>query len=62
MATPTLEEKCTQLQLMSAPAFLAAWAERHPADRGLVREVLGGGDPTTATYVGNAKAGRFLVE
>ena len=40
MATPTLEEKCTQLQLMSAPAFLAAWAERHPADRATVRHVL----------------------
>ena len=34
MATPTLEEKLTQLQLMSAPAFLVAWGERHPAERG----------------------------
>ena len=42
MAIPTLEEKLTQLQLMSAPAFLAAWSERHPAERGLVREVLDG--------------------
>ena len=42
MATPTLEEKLTQLQLMSAPAFLAAWGERHPAERGAVREVLEG--------------------
>lgn len=42
MATPSLEEKLTQLQLMSAPAFLAAWAERHPAERATVREVLGG--------------------
>ena len=40
MATPTLEEKCTQLQLMSAPAFLAAWGERHPAERAAVRPVL----------------------
>ena len=32
MTSPTLEEKLTQLQLMSAPAFLAAWAERHPAE------------------------------
>ena len=40
MATPTLEEKLTQLQLMSAPAFLAAWGERHPAERARVREVL----------------------
>jgi DNA replication protein DnaC len=41
MATsPTLDEKLTQLQLMSAPAFLAAWAERHPGQRAVVREVL----------------------
>lgn len=40
MATPTLDEKLTQLQLMSAPAFLAAWGERHPAERAQVREVL----------------------
>lgn len=40
MTIPTLEEKCTQLQLMSAPVFLAAWAERHPAERAVVREVL----------------------
>lgn len=42
MATPSLEEKLTQLQLMSAPAFLTAWAERHPAERATVREVLAG--------------------
>ncbi len=40
MTPPSLEEKCTQLQLMSAPAFLAAWSERHPTDRAVVREVL----------------------
>ena len=40
MATPTLEEKLLQLQLMSAPAYLAAWGERHPADRARVREVF----------------------
>ena len=40
MATLTLEEKLTQLQFMSAPAALAAWGERHPAERGRVREVL----------------------
>jgi len=40
MATPTLEEKLTQLQLMSAPAFLAAWGERHPAERATVRQIL----------------------
>jgi DNA replication protein DnaC len=40
MPTPTLEEKLTQLQLMSAPAFLAAWEARHPAERAAVREVL----------------------
>ena len=42
MATPTLEEKLTQLHLMSAPAFLAAWGERHPAERAAVRAVLEG--------------------
>lgn len=40
MATPTLEEKLLQLQLMSAPAFLAAWGERHPAERARLREAL----------------------
>ena len=40
MATPTLEEKLLQLQLMSAPAFLAAWGERHPAERARLRESL----------------------
>ena len=40
MPTPTLEEKLTQLQLMSAPAFLTAWSERHPAERATVRKVL----------------------
>ncbi len=40
MATPTLEEKCTQLQLMSAPACLAAWAARHPAQQTGLREAL----------------------
>jgi hypothetical protein len=42
MAPPTLEEKLTQLQLMSAPAWLAAWETRHPAQRAAVREVLEG--------------------
>jgi len=40
MATPTLEEKLRHLQLMSVPASLAAWAERHPAEGARVREVL----------------------
>jgi DNA replication protein DnaC len=40
MAPLTLEEKLTQLQFMSAPAFLAAWGERYPAERARVREVL----------------------
>jgi DNA replication protein DnaC len=40
MATPTLEAKCTQLQLMSAPAFLTAWGERHPTQRAALREAL----------------------
>lgn len=40
MATPTLDEKLTQLQLMGAPAFLAAWGEQHPAERAPVRAVL----------------------
>ncbi len=42
MAPLTLEEKLTQLQLMSAPAWLAAWETRHPAQRAAVREVLEG--------------------
>jgi hypothetical protein len=42
MAPLTLEEKLLQLQVMSAPAALAAWGERHPAERGRVREVLEG--------------------
>jgi len=33
MAPPTLEEKCTQLQLMSAPAWLTDWGARHPSRR-----------------------------
>jgi DNA replication protein DnaC len=40
MATPTLEEKLTQLQLTSAPAWLAAWGERHPEQRAAVRAAL----------------------
>jgi DNA replication protein DnaC len=40
MPTPTLEEKLTQLQLMSAPAFLSAWGERHPEQRAAVRAAL----------------------
>jgi len=40
MATPTLDEKLTQLQLMGAPAFLAAWGARHPEQQAAVRAVL----------------------
>jgi hypothetical protein len=40
MATPTLDEKLTQLQLMGAPAFLAAWGAQHPAERAPVQAVL----------------------
>jgi len=40
MATPTLEEKLMQLQLMSTPAFLAMWEKRYPAERGRVREPI----------------------
>jgi len=40
MATPTLEEKLTQLQLTSAPAWLVAWGERHPEQRAAVRAAL----------------------
>ena len=29
MAMPTLDDKLTQLQLRSAPAWFAAWGERH---------------------------------
>jgi len=40
MATPTLDEKLTQLQLMGAPAFLGAWGARHPEQQAGVRAVL----------------------
>ncbi len=40
MATLTLEEKCTQLQLMGAPAFLTAWGARHPEQEAAVRAAL----------------------
>jgi DNA replication protein DnaC len=35
-----LEEKLLQLQLMSAPAFLAAWVPEHPEQQALVRAAL----------------------
>ncbi len=37
---PTLEEKLTQLQLRSAPAFLSAGGERHPEQGAAVRAAL----------------------
>ena len=40
MATPTLDEKRTQLQLMGAPAWLAAWGARHPEQQAAVRAAL----------------------
>lgn len=40
MTPLTLDEKLTQLQLMSAPAALAAWGAQHPAEHARVREVL----------------------
>lgn len=40
MASLTLEQKLLQLQLMSAPAGLAAWEARHPEERARVRAVL----------------------
>lgn len=40
MATPTLDEKLTQLQLRGAPAFLAAWGARHPEQQATVRAAL----------------------
>jgi len=36
----TLEQKLTQLQLLSAPEPLAAWEARHPTERERVRAVL----------------------
>lgn len=36
----TLEQKLTQLQLLSTPEALAAWEARHPAERERVRTVL----------------------
>jgi DNA replication protein DnaC len=40
MAPLTLEQKLTQLQFLSAPETLAAWAARHPAEREAVRAAL----------------------
>jgi len=40
MTPLTLEQKLTQLQLLSAPEALAAWEARHPAEREAVRAVL----------------------
>jgi crotonobetainyl-CoA:carnitine CoA-transferase CaiB-like acyl-CoA transferase len=36
----TLEQKLTQLQLLSAPETLTAWEARHPAERAAVRAGL----------------------
>ena len=36
----TLEQKLTQLHLLSAPETLAAWEARHPTDRAQIRAVL----------------------
>jgi DNA replication protein DnaC len=40
MAPTPLDEKLTQLQLMSAPAWLTAWGERHPEQQAAVRAAL----------------------
>jgi DNA replication protein DnaC len=40
MAPLTLEQKLTQLQLLSAPETLATWEARHPAERAAGRAVL----------------------
>ena len=40
MPPPTLEQKLTQLQLLSGPETLAAWEARHPEARVPVRAVL----------------------
>jgi hypothetical protein len=40
METPTLEQKLTQLQLLSAPETLATWAARPPGERAAVRAAL----------------------
>ena len=40
MTTPTLDERLTRLQLMGAPAFLAAWSARHPEQQAVVRDAL----------------------
>ena len=45
MTIPTLEEKCTQLQLMSAPAFLAACGAAH------MKTMLATGELATLTNV-----------
>ena len=40
MATPTLEEKLAQLQLRSAPTWLASWGKDHPEQRAAVHAAL----------------------
>ncbi len=35
-----LDEKCAQLQLMSAPAWLASWGKEHPEQQAAVRAAL----------------------
>jgi DNA replication protein DnaC len=40
MPPATLEQKLTQLQLLSAPETLVAWEARHPEVRTPVRAVL----------------------
>ena len=40
MTTPTLDAKLAQLQLMSAPAWLASWGQEHPEQRAAVQAAL----------------------
>ena len=40
MAMPTLDAKLMQLQLMSAPAWLASWGPDHPEQRAAVQAAL----------------------
>jgi len=40
MPSPTLAQQLTQLQLLSAPETLAAWAARHPGERDAMRALL----------------------
>ncbi len=58
MAPLTLEQKLTQLQLLSAPETLAAWEARHPAEREAVPRRARGARRPRARPADGAAGGR----